>query len=312
MCIVMIADRKKPSDEDLVAAACGNQDGAGIAWCEGGMVHWKKGIMGEPEDVAAQVGEIVAAHTLPFLIHFRVATEGGVSPALTHPFPVSIEKPHLGGDLALEGVGDAVLMHNGHWNSWKHEMKEARRFMFTEPKKKGSTMSDFAIPRGPWSDSRAMAWLISLYGLGYLPIELNNQKVALLDGNGLIWYYATKDWQRDEDGGYLRSSPLWKERSKRVSGDKEKDQKAFDTDPLARFRPASKYELARTNSKVVEPGGTVVPFVKRPGMDSPPVPLADPQTLLESGDGELVFQQAEVEIAVQDLIAASSGVKTKY
>lgn len=124
-----------------------NKDGAGAAWREGGKVHWKKGLLG-PEEML----EIAETKPLPFILHFRIPTVGGKRKELAHPFLIS-----KGSSLELEGTTkDYVLFHNGHWGRWKETSIEA------------AVKSNTKLPPGKWSDSRAMAWVASIYGLGLL------------------------------------------------------------------------------------------------------------------------------------------------
>src|SRR3990167_4580457 len=121
-----------------------NDHGGGVAWREGGLVHWKKGLD------EAEMQEFVAALPLPFVAHFRIASCGAKSKELCHPFPVSKDA-----SLALEGTTKGyVLFHNGHWAEWKPFTKETALKMGRP------------LPTGQWSDTRAMAWAAHNYGLG--------------------------------------------------------------------------------------------------------------------------------------------------
>ena len=90
-----------------------NGDGAGFAYSKKGEteVHYRKGFMSIKDF-------IMAYETAPFYndckdytigIHFRMATHGGKSPTLTHPFVIAnpIYNP-----LTYDGA-DSVVLHNG-------------------------------------------------------------------------------------------------------------------------------------------------------------------------------------------------------
>lgn len=71
---------------------------------------------------------------VPHVLHFRLATHGGVRPELTHPFIVHENSP-----LYLRGVVRApVLAHNGVWNLYSIKFPKANL-------------------NGPVSDSRVLA-----------------------------------------------------------------------------------------------------------------------------------------------------------
>ena len=65
-------------------------------------------------------------------------------------------------------------MHNGHWTGWRDK---ALSSVPIKTKK---------IPKGDWSDSRAIAWLNLLYGNGFL--TLLGERVATLNRKGITRY----------------------------------------------------------------------------------------------------------------------------
>lgn len=158
MCVIMLANDTRPTEEMVEKAFSSNGHGGGVAWrdldAEGKPeVRWAKGLDLE------EMKERCASMPLPFVAHFRIASCGGQSPALCHPFPIDGRVP-----LFLEGKTKGyVLFHNGHWAEWKSFTKETAL-------KKGAK-----IPTGKWSDSRAMALAAFHYGLGIL--EMIDEKV---------------------------------------------------------------------------------------------------------------------------------------
>lgn len=146
--IVMVDDIKpvRPTPEQIEKCYEQNPSGAGVAWREGGLVKWKKGLnLQEAQDLIAEL-------PMPFVAHFRIPSCGGSVKSLCHPFPINKAV-----SLALEGeTKDYVLFHNGHWGPWKTSMMEATLKMRAK------------LPVGHWSDSRAMAWMANLYGPGVL------------------------------------------------------------------------------------------------------------------------------------------------
>lgn len=153
MCVIFFADKVRPSELMVEAAFQANSDGGGIAWREDGQVKWRKGLnLDEMLDLTQKL-------PIPFVAHFRIASIGGVSPQLTHPFPIEKDTSN-----ALQGrTKSFVLFHNGHWGKWREDMREV------------SIKGAYPLPTGKWNDSRAMAWLAAHLGLGVL--ELIDEKV---------------------------------------------------------------------------------------------------------------------------------------
>ena len=179
MCVIMLVSKVRPSEEMVERAWHANKDGMGIAHREGGDVVWEKGVMD-----LNRAKELCAKTPLPYVAHFRVASIGGVKPSLTHPFVV-------GPEARLDLVGRTkvgVLFHNGHWNPWNEKVLDA------------AIHSNNKIPEGSdWSDSRAMAWLVHIYGPGLMEvlpsqkgILMTPKKLHIFTGNG--WEKINEVW----------------------------------------------------------------------------------------------------------------------
>ena len=199
MCVAIIVpkDAKAPDKETLEACEAQNPDGGGVAWLDKGKVCWKKGID------TAEILKILAKTQAPYLIHYRISTVGGKVASLCHPFPIT-----KNASLDLEGRAGAVLIHNGHWSSWKDKT------MLLQP-------NGQRIPEGVWSDTRAMAYLSAIYGADILTFV--DEKVAVLNATGSIEYWG--HWQKEGDCMYSNTS--WKfTRSKKTK---------TDTDPYSSY-----------------------------------------------------------------------------
>jgi len=160
LCLIAVCQSERLAPVDVRDAVDANPDGNGAAWLEDGRVRWMKGITDE------EMFEFAATMPLPHILHVRFSTIGGTPASLCHPFP-------FGGDLALEGsTKQGVLFHNGHWGEWNTVMLK-------------SLPSPRSFPRGPWSDSRAMAWLVKQYGPHILDLVGGGQRVALLTPKGV-------------------------------------------------------------------------------------------------------------------------------
>lgn len=194
MCVAIIVPKGKafPSMEVLAAAEAQNRDGGGIAWVDGGNVHYRKGLTAE--DIFVITEKIKA----PAFIHFRISTVGGEIPELCHPFPVT-----RASSTDLAGTAKAVLMHNGHWGRWRETL------LHLQP-------NNQRIPDGEWSDTRAMAYLSSIYGKNLL--SMIDEKVAYLDSRGNITRYGY-GWT--EIDGCHYSNTHWKSRIDTKSSKKD-------------------------------------------------------------------------------------------
>lgn len=152
MCVIMASIPGKRIPEDWLRAGYeSNSHGAGLAYRHKGQVHFKKGMF-DIEEFLEAYREIPEG--APHVTHFRINSVGGICAELTHPFPLTDDA-----SLATEGVTKgAVLFHNGHLHSWKARLEEMAQ-------RSGGTIK---IPVGPWSDTRAMAYLAARLGPGVL------------------------------------------------------------------------------------------------------------------------------------------------
>lgn len=189
MCVIMACTKHVPTRLELLEGEEVNSDGGGIAWIENGLVHWRKGLKAE------QIDQLITSGVAkpPLIVHFRLATVGeGLE--LSHPFPISRKVP-----LSLSGVAKRVLFHNGHWSEWREELLKLHRSRLKK------------IIDGPWSDSRAMAYLAQMMGVGILELlPLSGQKIAVLDaGKNARWPITLygKGWETHE--GYSVSNKHW-------------------------------------------------------------------------------------------------------
>lgn len=89
MCVIVYkpAASKMPSLDDLRKCFEANPDGAGLMWPgDDGYVHIRKGLMTWDAFESAVLSRDFAGK--PVVFHFRISTQGGIQPGLTHPFPV--------------------------------------------------------------------------------------------------------------------------------------------------------------------------------------------------------------------------------
>jgi len=135
MCVIAVSPvGEKVAREVFERMWEANDDGFGMMYRAKGGVAIVKGIMDKEE--AWRVYERLPRGVV-HILHFRLATHGGVRPELTHPFVVDEGSP-----IVKMGVVDKpVLAHNGIWQA--HARKRGELSL-----------------KGPVSDSRMLAaWL---------------------------------------------------------------------------------------------------------------------------------------------------------
>lgn len=186
MCVIFVAEKQRPTAHMVQKAWDWNPDGGGAAWREpaangdGMDVVWRKGIENTTDRHGVDVmQELAETLPLPFVLHFRIASSGGIRPSLTHPFPVTKASINT-----LRGrTKDYVLFHNGDWKGWMDLVRAS------------AIHSNTGIPRGKWSDTRAMAWLCSIYGLGFME-TLEGQKGVAFSHNDLDVFTGNGTWTK--------------------------------------------------------------------------------------------------------------------
>ena len=147
MCIIAVCRDRKLSEEELLACWENNSDGAGMAWFDNKYHVIEKGYM-NIDLFKERYSEI---DILPHVVHFRIATAGGVIPQLTHPFICSKMSP-----LEIEWKGkEPVLFHNGIISNWQDLAK----------------IIGVETPNHWWSDTRVMASIVSRVDLDFLTEE---------------------------------------------------------------------------------------------------------------------------------------------
>lgn len=101
----------------------------------------------------------------PHVVHFRIATVGGVCPELTHPFSIDERA-----SIELEGEADSVLFHNGGVGDWKEMLFQA------------VCARNVKMPKHPWSDSRGVAFACGVWGPHILSLVSAGSRFMVLDG----------------------------------------------------------------------------------------------------------------------------------
>jgi predicted glutamine amidotransferase len=122
--------------------------------------------------------------------HFRSATHGGVSQALTHPFLISPKAPFSNPLKGVLKAGESLLFHNGVEG-------QAISNLINLLAIKNLRLDDTKM-----SDSRAIAIAVAL--VGEVALTLYHSKFALFRADGSI----TIKGNFTEEDGLLVSTPL--------------------------------------------------------------------------------------------------------
>lgn len=185
MCVVLICESEKPSLEILTQCRNANSHGIGITWLnENNKAEYKKGIELD------ELYELTLKLSLPFVLHFRLASCGGKPELLCHPFEITRES-----ELKLQGECDKTLVHNGHIQEYERLLAAAGIYIEKNE-------------NNPMSDSRAIAMIAAN----------NNEKfLHYLTGNFVIIDSLEKKIRMfgsfTEENGIHFSNMIWKFRN---------------------------------------------------------------------------------------------------
>ncbi len=113
MCVIVCSAPKKPTPSEDIIDACwkANKDGGGFYHLRRNeeVGYLRKGLMTLEEFKQALEDRKPTDDDL-LILHFRIATHGGVNPQKTHPFPISTDLKMLD---KLEMFTNEVFIHNG-------------------------------------------------------------------------------------------------------------------------------------------------------------------------------------------------------
>lgn len=111
MCIICVspARTRQPSISQIRTMFAHNPHGAGYMFARGGRVFIHKGFMNVESFLEAIRAEHFTARD-SVVYHFRISTQAGVTPEMTHPFPLSNQLAHM---KALDVECECGVAHNG-------------------------------------------------------------------------------------------------------------------------------------------------------------------------------------------------------
>lgn len=111
MCVICYkpSGTQFPSKTKIKTMFKNNPNGAGFMYSDGSRVYIHKGFMtlGEFNTALNRVREHIE---YPFVLHFRITTNGGTTKGLTHPFPLSEDLKRLTATECETAIG---IAHNG-------------------------------------------------------------------------------------------------------------------------------------------------------------------------------------------------------
>jgi len=120
-------------EEHLRGGWISNPDGAGFAFVEKGKVKFVKGLMTLQEFLKVYNSYAALHPESPFLVHFRIRSQGDKSEANTHPFPFKhgcgIHNGTIDGTGAKwnEGKSDTALFFEKHGDRLSYKIVEENR-----------------------------------------------------------------------------------------------------------------------------------------------------------------------------------------
>lgn len=111
MCVIAISNKgnRQPEKNELLAMWNHNPDGAGYMYAKNGRVIIHKGFTTFADFYRSVNAERFTKAT-PVIYHFRISTQAGRTPFMTHPFPVTSE---LQACEYLDCTADIAVAHNG-------------------------------------------------------------------------------------------------------------------------------------------------------------------------------------------------------
>lgn len=111
MCIICVSPMKikQPTFQTIRTMFEQNPHGAGYMYARNGRVTIHKGFMYVDDYLDALRKEHFTAKD-PVVYHFRISTQAGVNPQMTHPFPLSNQRAHM---KALDVECSCGIAHNG-------------------------------------------------------------------------------------------------------------------------------------------------------------------------------------------------------
>ena len=171
MCIICVSPKRvrQPNVTTIRRMFQNNPDGAGYMVARDGKVIISKGFMNVDEYIEAIRAEHFTAKD-PVVYHFRISTQAGVNPQMTHPFPLSNRIEHM---KVLDVECPCGVAHNGvirlTTDPRNREYSDTALFI-------ANYLSLIIREPGDLKDERVLKLIHRLAG----------SKLAIMDGDGYI------------------------------------------------------------------------------------------------------------------------------
>lgn len=171
MCIICVSPKRvrQPNVTTIRRMFRNNPDGAGYMVARDGKVTISKGFMDVDEYIEAIRAEHFTAKD-PVVYHFRISTQAGVNPEMTHPFPLSNRIEHM---KVLDVECSCGVAHNGiiRLTTDRNNREYSDTALFI-----ANYLSLIIREPGDLKDERVLTLIHRLAG----------SKLAIMDGDGYI------------------------------------------------------------------------------------------------------------------------------
>ena len=171
MCIICVSPKRvrQPNVTTIRRMFQNNPDGAGYMVARDGKVIISKGFMNVDEYIEAIRAEHFTAKD-PVVYHFRISTQAGVNPQMTHPFPLSNRIEHM---KVLDVECSCGVAHNGiiRLTTDRNNREYSDTALFI-----ANYLSLIIREPGDLKDERILTLIHRLAG----------SKLAIMDGDGYI------------------------------------------------------------------------------------------------------------------------------
>lgn len=191
MCVICVKRKGVAFPEEQALKNCfeNNPDGAGFMYSHQGKVHIVKGLMTYKDfDKALKSARRKAGDNAPFVMHFRIATQG-YQDCMTHPFPLSSSMNNL---KKLKCKCNIGIAHNGVLSLTSDGSKD-----YSDTMKFITDYLSLIIRSYTWAKDKRNVDLIERL--------IKGSRLAILDKNGVIETLG-EGWVKEGDLLYSNSS----------------------------------------------------------------------------------------------------------
>lgn len=182
MCIIMVKEKGVEFPEKKVFENMweNNPHGAGIAVAINGMVHIEKGFLSKKAFIDALEQMRGYEKNIGLILHFRIATHGGINAECTHPFPITRDVSAL---QSLQVKTNLAVAHNGIIN-------------IPTPRDKVSDTMEYISNVLATMGDKNPEFFKNKKTLKRIEKGINGSRMAFLDANGDI--YRVGKWEEEK------------------------------------------------------------------------------------------------------------------